>query len=505
MKKRITFWALIIYFAFLLFPKVIFASEITATGTIGDTAVWTLYDDGRLVISGTGEMESYSYSNPGPWCEYSDSLSYVMIEEGITSIGKYAFLECINITEVSLPESLTRINPSAFVWCDSLDTVIVPKNVHTVGSDAFSHCMGMESIYFQGPAPEMGSYVFDGMNISIYYPKAEESWNSNIQGKEYGANTNWIAYDLIGDEFLVDSGKCGTDVEWTLTNIGQLTISGTGPMKDYDNKDELPWYEYSKQINQVRIKRGVTTISPMAFYGMNLLESVSLPIGLTHIGDYAFKHCNNLYHVDTPYTVKRIGESAFYGCSSLWSIDIPEGIYTIWEYTFKNCTNLKNIAFPKTLIKIDEGAFENCTRLYNLYFPEDLDIIGCWSFKGCTGLEYIRMSGTDVTEIREGAFKKCSALEDIQLPEMIETLGDSCFYGIAATNFTIPETVTEIGPWCFARAYNLTEMIFEGNAPKIGEGAFNKIMLTAYYPDGNATWTAALMQNYGGNVTWTVR
>lgn len=505
MKKRMLYCIFVLCFSFFFLPKITFAAEITASGTKGDNITWTLYDDGKLVISGTGNLGSYTSIDPGPWCDYIEEIRSVVIEEGITGTARHAFRECENIVEISLPESLTSIAPSTFSWCDSIDTLIIPKNVREVGSSAFAHCLGMESIYFMGPAPEMGSYAFDGMNISIYYPREEESWNSNIQGKEYGANTNWVAYDRLGDEFLVDSGKCGPDVAWTLTNIGQLTISGNGPMKEYDEKDELPWYEYSKQINQILIKEGVTTISPMAFYGMDLLESVSIPRGLTHLGDYAFKNCKNLYHVWLPSTLKRIGESAFYGCQSMWSINIPEGIYTIWEYTFKNCTALKSIAFPKTLIKIDEGAFENCIRLYNLYFPEDLDIIGCWSFKGCTGLEYIRMKGTDVTEVREGAFKNCTALEDIQLPDNIEVLGDSCFYGIAATSFTVPATVTDIEPWCFARAYSLKEMTFEGDAPTIGEGVFNKIELTAYYPILNDTWTEDVMKGYGGTVTWVVQ
>ena len=157
---------------------------------------------------------------------------------------------------------------------------------------------------------------------------------------------------------------------------------------------------------------------------------------------------------------------------------------------------------PKSLIKVDQGAFENCTSLPYIYFPTNVEIIGSWSFKGCTGLVEADMTWTDATKIREGVFKNCSALTTIHLPVNIQTLGDSCFYGIGATTFTVPDTITSIEAWCFARAYSLKNIYFEGNAPTIGEGAFNKITLTAYYPKSNATWKPAIMQNYGGTVTW---
>ncbi len=223
----------------------------------------------------------------------------------------------------------------------------------------------------------------------------------------------------------------------------------------------------------------MTAIGTGAFMGLTKLERVILPTaGLT-----------------------KIGEAAFYGCTALQEIYIPDGIYTVWEYTFKNCTSLKSVRLPASLTKIDQGAFENCTSLPYIFIPGKTEIIGAWSFKGCTGLEEGDMTWADATEIRAGAFKNCSLLTTIHLPENIQTLGDSCFYGIGATTFTVPDTVTSIEAWCFARA-KLTKIIFKGDAPTIGEGAFNKITLTATYNTDKSGWTSAVMQNYGGSVTW---
>ena len=277
----------------------------------------------------------------------------------------------------------------------------------------------------------------------------------------------------------IASGWSGT-TQWTLMSDGTLTVYGTGNMKNYGYNGGQPWLNKGVDVTSVVIEEGVTAIGTGAFRNLTTLESVTLPEkGLT-----------------------KIGEAAFYGCTSLKEIEIPETIYTVWLYTFKNCTALEKVKFPKSLIKVDQGAFENCTSLPYIYFPTNVEIIGSWSFKGCTGLIEADMTWTDATKIREGAFKNCSALTTIRLPVNIQTLGDSCFYGIGATSFTVPETVTSIEAWCFARAYSLTKITFKGNAPTIGQGAFNKITLTAYYPRNNTTWTSAVKQNYGGTVTW---
>ena len=277
---------------------------------------------------------------------------------------------------------------------------------------------------------------------------------------------------------VVAEGYSGA-TQWTLTDDGIITFYGEGNMKNYEYSGGQPWTNYADQITAVVIEEGVTGVGTCAFKGLTNLTSVTLPeTGL-----------------------KKIGEAAFYGCTSLESLYIPDGIYTIWEYTFKNCTGLESIRLPKTLEKIDQGAFENCTGLSELFMPTNVNIIGAWSFKACTALESVDMQWTDATEIRDGAFKNCTALTEIILPGNIQNLGDSCFYGIGAAEFVVPATVTEIEAWCFARS-NVKEIVFEGDAPVIGTGAFNKITLTAYYDSANATWTSDIMQNYGGTLTW---
>lgn len=106
------------------------AAEKVAEGFSGDVA-WVLDSDGVLTISGNGAMGSAS------WEGYS--ITSVVINEGVTSIGNNAFRDCSSLTRVSIPGSVTTIGNTAFYSCSSLTTVIYHgTNEPTIGRNAFS-------------------------------------------------------------------------------------------------------------------------------------------------------------------------------------------------------------------------------------------------------------------------------------------------------------------------------------------------------------------------------
>ena len=185
------------------------------------------------------------------------------------------------------------------------------------------------------------------------------------------------------------------------------------------------------------------------------------------------------------------------------SIVISQGVRRISPLTFVDMVNLETLAIPDSITEIGAYAFKNCAKLTELVLPEGLTKLNESAFYGCTGLTEVVIPGSLAT-VGNYAFKKCSGLADLTLSSGVVTLGDSAFYGIAAAEVLVPETVEAVNEYCFARS-GLAEITFTGNAPAIGEGAFHKIVVTAVYPAGNATWTEAVMQNYGGTLTWTAR
>lgn len=418
--------------------------------------------------------DSICVLNQGVFLE-CEALRSVAIPQGITDIEDCAFSSCYQLEEVTIPDSVVTMGKYAFSYCKNLRSITIPGSVAFIDDYAFDHSSKLTQIVFRRDAPLLGEQVFSKISTIVYYPADNPTWTPDVM-QSYGGVVTWVPY---GDAGEIAAGWSG-DTQWTLTYDGVLTFSGNGSMKNYDWDGGQPWAKYADQITSVVIEEGVTAVGTSAFKDLTKLESVTLPDS----------------------GLKKIGEAAFYGCTALKDIYIPDGIYTIWEYTFKNCTSLEEVRLPKTLVKLDQGAFEGCSAMPYLLIPGTTEIIGSWSFKGCTGLLEVDMHWADATEIREGAFKNCSALNWIYLPENIQVLGDSSFYGIGATQFVVPATVTEIRDWCFARA-SLEQITFEGDAPPIGEGAFNKITVTACYPGDNATWTADNMLNYGGTITWT--
>ena len=135
---------------------------VIASGTCGTNLIWTLDDEGVLTISGTGAMASYTFPSPAPWDNLADSITAVVIEDGVTSIGNCAFTGCHNLTNISIPESVTKIGNSAFYSCRSLETIDIPTSVTAIGSSAFQGCTKLTEITIPKGVTTISTWVFSG-------------------------------------------------------------------------------------------------------------------------------------------------------------------------------------------------------------------------------------------------------------------------------------------------------------------------------------------------------
>jgi hypothetical protein len=129
-------------------------------GTIG-TLTWS-FADGILTISGTGAMPDYTYTSYAPWYSYRSDITTVNIEEGVTTVGEYAFYGCGSITSVSISNTVTIIGNSAFLSCSGLTSITIPGSVTTIGNYAFNGCKSLTSIIIGNSVKTMGFYVFSG-------------------------------------------------------------------------------------------------------------------------------------------------------------------------------------------------------------------------------------------------------------------------------------------------------------------------------------------------------
>ena len=129
------------FIALLLSAVTVSATDTVASGTCGtegDNLTWTLDSEGVLTISGSGAMEDYYEQNEAqPWEDGRYDIKSVIVNSGVTSIGKHAFFECPNLTSVNINGSVVSIGFGAFEECRNLTSIEIPNGVKSIGACAF--------------------------------------------------------------------------------------------------------------------------------------------------------------------------------------------------------------------------------------------------------------------------------------------------------------------------------------------------------------------------------
>ena len=284
----------------------------------------------------------------------------------------------------------------------------------------------------------------------------------------------------------IASGTHGDNITWVLTKDGTLIISGEGNVERASYADGYSWYSHAGKVKKVVFEEGVTNVPESAFsFGYSSLTSAELKS--VEIIDYsAFNSCATLASVTLPDTLKEIRNGAF-ACTALTSVDIPEGVTEIGNNAFLE-TKLTEIIVPEGVVYLGDGVFSRCTELKSAHLPDSVKSAGMNLFAYCTALETANIPA-GLSYVPDMMFDGCTSLKEIEIPYGISILGMTNFRGTALTTVTIPVSVTFMGS-PFMDCLKLKEIFFVGDAPEIQAYCFQNVTATAYYPEGNATWTA---------------
>ena len=230
MKRKFLASLLAVCMALGLLPVTARAAEVASgdCGAEGSNLKWTLDDAGTLTISGTGAMKDYGViDNPSPWGIGHHTL---VIGEGVTSIGDFAFYKCSDLTSVAIPGSVTSIGDGAFSSCSSLTSVTIPNSVTSIGDSAFNQCSSL---------------------TSVTIPDSVSS---------------------IGDRaFAICDSLTSVTIPGSVTSIGASAFSSCS------------------SLTSVTIQEGVASIGDSAFRECRNLEYVSIPGSINRIEDGAFE------------------------------------------------------------------------------------------------------------------------------------------------------------------------------------------------------------------------
>ena len=461
-----------------------------AFNTIHAKITWDISDYGTLFISGNS-MPDYAY-NGAPWFSLKDEIKKVVIGNGVTNIGNYAFKGCSNLTSVTIPNSVksigeyafwgcsgltsitipnsvTKIEERAFYGCESLTSVTIPNSVTSIGNYAFYWCRSLTSVTIPNSVTSIGDYAFEGCkSLKKIVNCSSLSLSKGSLGYGYIAYYADVVYNNVSIE-----GDFGIYKD----------VKGNSYVCNYFGSDK-----------NITIPKNVYGIADFAFYGCYGLTSVSIPNSVTSIGRASFMG-TSLASFIIPNSVTSIGNSAFKGCKGLNSITIPNSVTHIGGEAFEDCTSITSITIPESVTEIGNYAFEGCSRLTSLTFGVKGIRLG-----GPLGLSNLKtltiLDG--VTGIDGSVFYECSGLTTISIPNSVTWIDYNAFKrtkwydnqpdglvyaGLvlykykgnmpANTNIVIKEGTKSITSWAFVGCSGLTSISIPNSVMSIGDGAFS--------------------------------
>ena len=381
--------------------------------------------------------------------ENGEPIKNLMIPNGVTSIKRDNFFGCTNIESVSFPQSIESIQ--GFRDCNNLSRIVLNEGVTNIGSYAFLNCnlsylripSSVETIEIDAFANDnlstvvsliknpfdISEYTFSNntiMNATLYVPEGTIDLYKSAKG--------WKAFKFIEEGTGPNSGEEVPDVpeepsgdaEFGVVDGIKYGVKGNGTLEVTGLEAGTTIVDILSDVTIDGKTYQVTSIGERAFEGRSDIEYLSIPWSVTSIGEYAFIDCgsNLTVNIADPesWCQMELGNEHSSPLSSAGrvlvhdiettSIDIPVGVTSIGNFTFYQCHCITSLNIPGTVRSIGSSAFEDCTGLTSLSLSEGLEIIGGSAFQGCTGLQTLTIPST-VNAIYINALAGFKAITDV--------------------------------------------------------------------------------------------
>ena len=280
----------------------------------------------------------------------SSDLIELIIPDGVSYIGNFAFYGCNGLTKVVIPNTVTSIGNQAFYNCSNLVDVKLPKNLTILGNSAFYNCSSLVSVEIPGKLTNIDNYAFQGCTRL----------------------TDVVIND--GVTSIGDNAFSGCTNLTSLTIPHSVTSIGSNAFKDCTYISNL-YYD-------AQVKFNISILENLVY-----VENVVLGDSVTDISDGLFRGIINLKSIEMK-GVTSIVNDQFHGCSNLTRVVLGNNLTNIGQYAFQGCTRLIDFYLPNysLLDNFNHGLFFNCASLPRIIIPGSITSIGQDTFVYCRNL-----------------------------------------------------------------------------------------------------------------------
>ena len=456
---------------------------------------------GSQAFSGCEKIQSVYISNIAAWCNmdldnpvaYSAKfylkngssttlLTDLVIPEGVTKIGNYAFFGCESITSVTIPDSVTSIDDRAFMSCYNIKSISLGEGVESIGFAAFYGAAITELI-----VPDSVSSI----GVDAFH------WCQSLATLELGDGIT-----SIGEQAFFDTAITELAIPESVSYLGDRAFS------------------YCKELKSVELAANLTSVGENVFNGCEKLESVVIHDGVTSIGDEMFFGSGYIKRIVIPASVTYIGEGAFWysydanvyisdiaawcnielkdgggfggrlylknGEESTLITDlvIPDGITEIKRNAFGGFDSVGSVTIPASVTRIGEGGLPYATKIY-------ISDIAAWcnidfeneSANPSSAELYLKNGSAStlitslvipegVSAIKDYAFQRFDSITSVTIPSSVTYIGDRAFAWCNIASVVIPDSVTYVGESAFWGCSKLASVTIGKGVTGIGYRAF---------------------------------
>jgi hypothetical protein len=403
-------------------------------GTCGSNISWTLdLQTGILTVSGTGEMGERT------WGKYTDKVTQVVVEEGITTLCSSAFKDFTKLRTVDLPESLHTVGARAFWNTQALKEITLPASVRQLGTEAF-YDSAIGGIAIPAGVTQVSGYVF------------------------YGC-----------------TGLAWVELPEGLRTIGNYAFYGC------------------TKLTKLEMPDTVTTLGALAFSGCTALKEVRLSAGLKELPNHGFSDCNALTRVEIPDSVETVEQWCFSNCKSLQQVHFGAGLFRVETDAFNGCKALKTftVSSDNQSLRVVDGVLYTKDKARLLIVPpaftgklmvaDGTKIIDSSAATYREGITEVVLPSS-VKEIWGKAFYRCGNLEKLTMKKGLQLVDVHAFAYCDLKELSFPSGLQMLKYGSFADNKNLTKVIFRGMAPSVDVDAFDDVEAVIYYPEDQPGW-----------------